>query len=904
MTQSHFAPFSLPARRRWLSASALTLAWMLAPDMAMGQTPTPRAQAPQGQPDAMAQIQQMQRQMEQLQMQIQQMQGGQTAPSPTAQAPVRMANPSAPQRASAQTQRNMAQRNMPQRKMAQRKLPQRKPVAATSLATKEMQNRSIDSTLELAPHVPSMIATKSQGFGAAGDFYIRGMGNTEVLGTSDPAIGMIIDDIYVGRPNFTNFNFFDIERIDVMRGPQGTTGARTSIGGVIDIAFQKPQPWLSGNFEVGYGNYSTKAVRGAINAPVSDIILTQMGVYYNDDKGVVKNTTTNERLNDARNYGLRIATELRPMDALTWNLAINHTYANELNVLSSQCEMFGTPFATPGAIAPCSGRFARTGLRRNTIPAFTALVGDTGAGTIPTTLANNKIERKAGAPTRNTLVSSNIAFDISPSTQLNFITGYIDMTQAYNFDLQDGRPGRSLITTNPTPAIQAAAPNGYNTLVGKSGVLAWSQEARLTGDTLNGAIEYTGGLYYLQERTRSDAADIVLSSVTADRLIKTKTRSYAFYAQTDLHVTANFTFTAGVRYTNENNRLSLRDLRDGALNPIVGGVARPDLRITTANLIAAGLPDRQKSKIFTPRVAMSYALGDDALVYVSGTRGFRPGGWNVRGTDVSTFTTFKTEKAWTYEAGAKTAWLNDALRANLTIFNTDVTDKQVTSSATGVTQIPTTITSVPANYRTRGVETEIQAAPFEGLTMYANLAYQNADYQSVTSAVNTQATACRALLAAGQPAIGVCGTGLVSPTGAIADPLRTPKLSGATGVAVDMPTGMGFVFTPALNMTYAGRWQNDTANVSFFASADPAANPAAITTRPNATGGSGFIAGSRSGNVFLFNASMAVATSDQGWRAVLECENCLNKVYSTSSIAGYSFLNDPMRWTFKVRKNF
>gem|GEM_PF-252820 len=890
------------ARPRLLSATALAVMWSLAPDLAWGQAMTPQSQAgayggaPMTQAEAMAQIQQMQRQMEQLQRQIQQMQG---TGAPAVRAP--MAQPVA-------MPRNAAM--LPQRKpvppaVTRSKNRQAQPLAASVYTSKALAARGADTTAEVAATVPNMVVTRSQGLGAANDTYIRGMGTTETLSTYDPAVGLYVDDIYVGRTNFSQFNFFDLEGIEVLRGPQGTASAHHNSGGAVHIAFQKPQDRLSGNFEIGYGNYSTKIVRGAINAPVSDVILTQLGVYYNDDKGVVRNTTTTERLNDKRNYGVRAATELRPSEAWTWNIALNHTYANELNVLGFQCEMFGTPFASPGAPTPaadCNGRFARTSLRKNTIPSLAGLQINTGGGPVATTLANLKQERKVGAPTRNTLISSNIAYDINATNRLNIITGYIDLSQAYNYDLQDGRPGRTLATPSPATPIQAGATNGYYTLVGKSATQTYSQEARLTGDILNGAVEYMTGLYFSQERSRNDAAEVVLSVVNVDRLIKNKNRTYAAYLQTDLHVTQNFTGTLGIRFTNASKRLNLRDLRTA--DPVVGGVARPDLRLTTANLLAAGLPDRIDSKIFTPRIALDYALSTEAHVYASATRGFRAGGWNVHGTDVSTFTTYDNEKIWTYELGAKIGWLNDALRTNVALFNSDVTDVQVNSTPTSAALIPSYNTATPSNYRVRGIEAEVQAMPFQGMMAYANVGYQTADYQDIPSALNTQATACRALLAAGQPAIGVCGTGLVSTTGAIADPVRTPKLTAATGLSLDMPTGMGFLFTPAMNITYQSRWQNDASNVSFFASADPNTNPAAVTTTPNATGGSGFISGSRSGNVFLLNVSLAVTSEDARWGAVLECDNCLNKAYSTSSIAGYSFLNDPRRWALRLKTSF
>ena len=140
----------------------------------------------------------------------------------------------------------------------------------------------------------------------------------------DPAVGTTVDGIFIARQNFNDFTFFDIDRVEVLRGSQGTAGGRNIAAGSVDVYFQKPQSTLSGNTEIGYGKNSTKFVRGTINAPISDMLLTQVGAYYNDDNGYVRNTTTGDKLNDMRNYGVRIATQLRASDALTWDFGINH----------------------------------------------------------------------------------------------------------------------------------------------------------------------------------------------------------------------------------------------------------------------------------------------------------------------------------------------------------------------------------------------------------------------------------------------------------------------------------------------------------------------------------------------------------------------------------------------------
>ena len=897
------------ARQRWLTATALTLLWVIAPDVAFSQGRTaPNAQAPAAQADPMAQIQQMQRQMEQLQRQIQQMQGAQGGAAPAqpraaAPQPVMAPQPMAPQ---SMGQPMMAQ-PMPAKKMAApgkargKKAAQKKPATVTVLKPKHLQQRNITKTRALASSVPSMIATSGPGVGTSNSYFIRGVGNTETIGTADPAVGTYVDDIFVSRQSFNNFAFFDMDSIEIARGPQGTAGGRNVDGGAISLNFQKPQNRFGGTAEIGYGKDSNKQVRASVNIPISDAVLTSLGGYFTDDSGYVTNITNKDKYNGVKDYGFRLATTLRPADMVTWDVGINHMHSNELNALNFKCKMFSTTFRTPGAPADpnCPSRFAITKLARGVAPSVSNLTVNKPAGAIPTTLAGNKAQRKVGAPAGLTLVSSNVALEIGEATTFNFITGYIDSRGASNFDLLDGRVGRSLATPAPATSVIAMAPNGANVLNSKTTNTTWSQEFRASGDFLNGAITYVGGLYYAREANRTDAAEIVLNSVVADRLIKNKNRQYAGYFESDLHVTQNFTTTLGMRYTIDQKRLTLIDQRDGNASPFFLGVFRPDLRLTTANLVAAGLADRLKAKKWTPRLAFSYAATPDALMYISATRGFRAGGWNARATEVSSFNAYNPEKVWTYEAGAKSAWLDDSIHANVALFSTSISNFQVNSFFTGAAGTPTYTAGNVGSFSNSGLETELELQPIEALTLYGNFTYQKAKYSKAAPFITTLANTCLAARGANTPGTGVCGATIVTPAGLIASPVATPKLSGVTGASFDMNSGFGVIVVPALNISYQGRWQNAPANVSYYATAVNA-----VTTTPNATGGSGFIAGSRTGSVFLFNASLGFETENRAWRAALECDNCLNKSYSTSSLGGYSFLNEPMKWNFKVKTSF
>ena len=198
------------------------------------------------------------------------------------------------------------------------------------MTKKQLQQRNITRPLALAPSVPNMNSNHVRGLGASNAIFIRGIGNSDSMAGYDPAVGTTVDGIFIARQNFNDFTFFDIDRVEVLRGSQGTAGGRNIAAGSVDVYFQKPQPTLSGNTEIGYGKNSTKFVRGTINAPISDMLLTQVGAYYNDDNGYVRNTTTGDKLNDMRNYGARIVTPI--LDAMGIAYEYLHSAGDEQRI--------------------------------------------------------------------------------------------------------------------------------------------------------------------------------------------------------------------------------------------------------------------------------------------------------------------------------------------------------------------------------------------------------------------------------------------------------------------------------------------------------------------------------------------------------------------------------------------
>jgi len=800
------------------------------------------------------------------------------------------------------------------------------PIAVSAFSAAELERRNISSTLNLVQYVPNLVGHNNTGLGTANTYYIRGSGNTESLATQDPPVGTYVDDIYISRQSANNFSLFDVERVEVLRGPQGTLFGRNTTGGAINVLLKKPDENFGGFAEASYGRFEKVAVRGSADLPVSDAFRTKISGYYMDDKGYVKNVTTNERLNADDGYGVRAAFSAMPSDTITWEAAVLHTNAKSDNIVNFDCN--------PANPADCGGRFVTTGLRKNNN-------GQSQVGAL--VVANGKGNLPLGSDTDFTLLSSNLEARLGGVT-LNAITGYSDVDQDYIIDFFDGRTGPSFAfvldpqTGRPTtanlsnniialPPVRGFATGGF-TIANIARSHQFTQEVKATGTLMDGMVDYVAGGFYLDEKNTTDFADIFNSTGTplllADRIVRNGTEAWAGYAQVDVRAGEMFKATAGIRYTDEKKDFNFSDNRaicaatplpatcldnrnfssvDVDLNP-----ATPGVRI----------PLDQRAKIWTPRFALNFTPNDDVLLFASATRGFKSGSQSGRSTAVRLLLPFGPEKVWAYEAGAKTEWLDNRLRLNATGFIQDTTDLQVgAASVNALTGALSFTTRNFAGLQAKGVEIEAEAAPIDGLILSLTAGFQDSEYKIDASApaldafnvlsVGAQQRECQAALTgAASPrgdtrtavarAQSSCGTGILKPDGSLADPVRSPKATIAAGINYTYDiAGTGLAVVPSVNVVYTSKQQVGVTNLSFFRSSAGAFN---------VTGDGDFISGALSKAHTVVNASLGLQDEDATWKVVASCDNCFGEIYVQSTLSNYSYLNQPSTWTIRVRRNF
>ncbi len=570
---------------------------------------------------------------------------------------------------------------------------QKVPVPVSAFNTEQLEIRQMSELLDVMNKIPNLIGFHNTGPGSAASIFMRGIGSPDSIATFDPPVAVYVDDVFVARTNANNFGLFDVERVEVMRGPQGIAFGRNTTGGVIHLITRRPSEEFSVKAEAEYGQYERRAFNASVNVPVSPKILTKVSGYVVTDNGFVDNLTTGEDSNDESSHGVRGDIRFLPTDRVTWDIAVEYMSLTGSNV--------GTLVTEP--------RVSRTGIRR--------------AGT-PGNLEDLLVRGEGlGNETETISVYSHLLFDIGENAELEFITGYRDLDWDFTLDF----------VNNPSSV-------GGFTIVNVSEHKQFTQEAKLTGnfEVMGFPIDYLTGVFYMDEDNLTDFTDVVPGpTVLISRILENDTKNISIFAQADVGLTDQLTLQAGGRWTRERKDIDyttrLDTLLFGTFNvaSISGG-------ISTASIKALGIPTEQVTKKFTPRVALLWDATDDVMLFASATNGIKSAGWNARGGVPSGIRPFGPEKVWSYELGVKGDFWDDQVRLNANLFYFDVNNLQLVTGFPGPNpgDAPVFITQNAGNLDVWGLEAEMFWSPLEGLDFYSSVGVMDAEYSDITDIGN------------------------------------------------------------------------------------------------------------------------------------------------------------------------
>ena len=642
------------------------------------------------------------------------------------------------------------------------------PIAVSAFSERSIKLLNLEDAISVSKYVPSMISQHNAGLATANSYFLRGLGNTQSAATFDPPVGTYVDDIYVARQNANNYAFFDTERVEVLRGPQGTLFGRNTTGGAVNIIMRKPSEDYGGKFEVTGGSFNRVTAKASVDVPITDKILTKVSAFYVTDDGFVKNITTGERLNGDNSYGVRGDIRLKPTENLTIDLSGEYT--------SNRGTYFGVrvlPVADPKFRTATTPVFyeAATNMRQ------VSCKGD------PVTILM-QTQNGLCLNTDNYAGSAHISWDTDGGT-LEAILGY--RTQA-----QDYINNYSSSTVNKYAAFILADKIDNNQ---HSGELKWSSSI------FDGKLKYVAGIFYLKENNELKTATFsggttsyVLAQTTsngltygADDHFRQSVETAAAYAQADWEFVPDLTLTAGARYTYELKKIAFFQ-SDRFFSPLYTSNPNGAAGYSSAQVLAAGIPLRQKQSRVTPRVALTYNVTPSTIVYASATNGFKSGGWNGTNSVPFQVLPFRPERTWSYETGFKSDLFDRKLRLNGTAYLAVTKDLQVTS---GIIVPPSTVISQLARnagkLRTYGFEFETIFAPTKQFNLFANGSVGKGRYLST-------------VLTPGVPLTSQITTNTL--------PLRVPTFQIATGATYVVPVAplsgnVGLTGTFRHNSSYA-----------------------------------------------------------------------------------------------------
>lgn len=692
------------------------------------------------------------------------------------------------------------------------------PLAVSAFGSTELETMQVSNTLDLVNYVPNLIGHHNTAVGTANAYSMRGLSNTESISTFDPPVGTYIDDIYVSRQGANNFSLFDVERVEVLRGPQGTLFGRNTTGGAINVIMARPQDEFGGYAEIGYGRFNRIQLRGSVDIPlITDSLLTKVSGYYIESDGYVRNQITGERLNGEENWGLRGAIRARLSDSVLWDVSADYIHNSNANL--------------PHFYDPTTDQ-------RIT---FTRISTENplGPGLVSSRLADNT----AGNLAESYSVSSNIEVEIGSDATLNVITGYRHLYQEFLTESLAGATGVvidgvNLVTARPGTGIPLASDSWHG---------QFSQEIKFSGSAFDGVLDYVAGVYYINETNETDFANLVaiINGPTfrnGDRVMSNDTEAYAGYIQGDLHATPELTLTAGIRYTDERKTIEFSP-NANPLPPTSRAVP-----FDTQDLIDLGIPTEQRSRVWTPRFAIQYQATDDVMLFASATRGFKSGGWNARAYSPDNAAAFTRETIWSFEGGVRSEWFDRRLTVNLTGFYFTDYDQQLPGGGLNpLTGSITYLTRNVADMENYGIEAEISTTPVTGLNLFWSFGLQDASYKNINSVTRAQQADCLA------GDVTACNLSVITPTGQIAEPTRAPSFTSTVGGSYNWELGNGFSLQPSVNWNYISSTWVSTSN-------DPR--------------------GYQPGHSVV-NAGLTLR-SEAGWSLGLECNNCFDDLYMTS----------------------
>ena len=552
------------------------------------------------------------------------------------------------------------------------------PISMSAVGGDDIEASGSDDLMALSNYVPNFVFGQSYN-AASSEISIRGAYNAVAVGTigADQGVGVYIDGVYAGKQFNGNQNFGEVERVEVLRGPQGTLFGKNTISGAINIITKKPGDEANGGITVDIGSRGLLHTKGFVSIPiVEDKLALKVSGGNRDQDGFVDNTTTgqNDYAGGISHQSGRIQARYTPSEKTTVDISAD---SFDADLLEYQFEII-------------------TGTQHNDDLKFT---------------------QTSNHPTMTSTSRSAASISIEHMLDNNFtvtsISGWRDDELAWEGDT-DG-------------AVLDFAFSG-----GDLSQSQFTQEVRLASPA-NDSYDFVAGIYYLRQdaANRQKVTFGAMRGPVAGNILSgsdVNTDSMAAFVNANFHMNHDLTLHAGLRYTDETKE-GIAIPTACPMNPVTCAATRqPTLTQATS---APDLHTKEPSWTF----GISQSFSDDAMIYGSVSRGIKSAAYADLKDPVAQATTgdltADAEFVTNYEIGAKTNWLDRRIELNIAAFSMNYEDMQVRTTDL-TTAVPTMRLSNAAEASTKGLEVEFKARVSESLLISGGVGYTDAqfdDYQ-------------------------------------------------------------------------------------------------------------------------------------------------------------------------------
>jgi iron complex outermembrane receptor protein len=729
------------------------------------------------------------------------------------------------------------------------------PLSITAFSSKGLEDRGVTNISEIAQFTPNLTFRNTSAIAAtssASSIYIRGIGQQDWALPTDPGVGVYLDGVYVARSIGGVLDMLDVQRVEVLKGPQGTLFGRNTIGGAINFVSKKPDfNKMAGSAEVIIGRFNRTDVRFSFNVPFSDTFAANFAGSRKYAEGYVKNL--NPGGPDLGGTGVwtgRAAFRWKAAENFEVNFSVDGTHEREgpaANVLMAVDE-------NAIFVQIANGLFPINHFGQ--VPDAICLNQSNPARLTDKTCYNSQwiagpFTTYSTHQSPNPFTNSQIpGHPVSPDTGIDSFGTALDL----NWDVNDGLTIKSISSYRRVSGFWSRDGDHSPLVVLQTSNYFTqhqiSEELQFQGKAVDNKLKWIVGGYYFQEKGHHiDIVELPGAVFNSGGYVNNDNK--AIFGQATYDFTQVFSATVGGRYTDEKKRFHPKSTvgQDSGLGIPAGTLVLPDEE------------GELHTKKATPYINLAAHVTPDAMVYGTFSQGFKSGTFTQRvfppRPDVPSA---RPEKVSSFEVGFKTTWDDNRIRLNGALFWTDYKDMQVNVSeaspdnplAIGI------ITRNAAKARIKGGELELNAMPVRNLSIDAGLGYIDAKYTSLDPSAVAAGLTLGSLL------------------------VNTPKWTVTAGVAYTIELPAQWQITPRVDYIYTDTIANDANNTPMLVQ----------------------------GPTSVFNASLRLNDPSALWTITAMVKNLTDKTYLISGNADAAsgriegVYAHPREWSLGVKRSF